>query len=161
VQIGANGVLAAQHQHVAVFNGYQVETLGNKFAHLVLRGGEITGPNYDVKNLRLAKDYLEKHQVVNPAVIIDASHDNCLLQGKKDYKRQSTVVHEVMDSLKTEPELKKLVKGFMLESFIKSGNQKIDEKHPEATDRNGLSITDPCLSWEDTEKLLLELRELV
>jgi len=79
------------------------------------------------------------------------------LNGVKDFKRQMVVAHEVLEMIAGEPDLKKMVKGFMLESFTQGGNQKLDLLTAETIDRGGLSITDPCLSWEDTEKLILEI----
>lgn len=154
--IAANSVIAAQHPHVAVFDGNEVETDGNPYAHLVLRGAD-QKPNYSIAYLKEAKQYLESHQVQNPAVIIDASHDNSCIEGKKDYRLQPKVIYEVIDSLKEHPELKKLVKGFMVESFLKEGNQKLDLENPSQVDLGGLSITDACLGWEKTEEMLLKI----
>lgn len=160
IEIGVNGIVAAQHPHIAVFHGYQVETKGNPYAHLVLRGGS-DGPNYSAEHLLLAKELMDKNAVKNPAIIIDASHDNCKIDGKKDFRLQSQVVRATIDNLKNRPELKGLVKGFMLESFIKSGNQNHESLTPETIDRGGLSITDPCLGWEETEQLLKEVKDYV
>jgi 3-deoxy-7-phosphoheptulonate synthase len=156
--IAANSVVAAQHSHVAVFDGYEVQTDGNPYAHLVLRGADHM-PNYSIAHIAQAKQYLEGHDVQNPAVIIDASHDNCFVNGKKDYRLQADIVYEVIDALKTHPELKKLVKGFMVESFLKEGNQKLDLDNPLKVDREGLSITDACLGWGKTEEMLLKLTD--
>jgi 3-deoxy-7-phosphoheptulonate synthase len=158
--VGVNSVLAAQTPHVAVFDGDEVQTGGNPYAHLVLRGND-QGPNYGIDHLQAVQRWMHAHQVRHPGVIIDASHDNCLRNGKKDYRLQPAVVFEVMESLAQHPDLKPLVKGFMIESFLKSGQQKIDPHHPEAIDLNGLSITDGCLGWPQTESLLLKLAELL
>ena len=157
--IGVNSIVAAQHKHVAVFDGREVQTHGNAYAHLVLRGGN-GAPNYSVADLEIVKKEMDKHKIKNPAVIIDASHDNSLIDGKKDFRRQAQIPFEVLDSIKNHPELKNLVKGFMIESFLKEGSQKVDEKHPEKIDLGGLSVTDPCLGWEHTEKLLLDLAKI-
>lgn len=159
IKIGVNSIVAAQYPHVAALNGYEVQTHGNPYAHLVLRGGE-TGTNYSPKHIEAAKKEMEKHDISNPAIIIDASHDNCLLNGAKNHNSQISVIRECMETFRQNPDLLKIVKGFMLESFIKEGNQKIDSGAPEKLDRNGLSITDPCLGWDDTEKLILELSKL-
>ncbi|HYV33570.1 MAG TPA: 3-deoxy-7-phosphoheptulonate synthase [Candidatus Limnocylindria bacterium] len=156
LEIAVNGIVAAQHPHVAVFDGHEVQTHGNPFAHLVLRGGN-GKPNYSTKHLKEAEKYMFKNKVNNPAIIIDASHDNSLVEKKKNHTQQIKVVEAVMHSLSEDPDLKKIVKGFMLESFIKSGNQKLNPAKPESLDREGLSITDPCLSWEETERLLFNL----
>lgn len=159
LRVGVNSVMAAQYPHVAVFDGYEVQTNGNPYAHLVLRGSSEEGPNYSVPHLETAKQYMEKQNIKNPAIIIDASHDNCIINGKKDPSQQPQVIRNVMDSLVDRPDLKRLVKGFMIESFLKEGAQKIEEQDNPEVDTAGLSITDPCLSWEKTEQLLLELTE--
>ncbi len=158
IEIAVNSLIAAQYQHVAVFDGMEVETHGNEYAHLVLRGGE-KGPNYSVAHIKEAQACMQKHHIKNPAIIIDASHDNSKVNGVKSYKQQVEVIREVIKLLKAEPELKKIVKGFMVESFIKEGSQKVDSRHPENIDLGGLSLTDACLGWKQTEELLLELNE--
>lgn len=158
IEIAVNSLIAVQHPHIAVFDGTEVETHGNDFAHLVLRGGE-NGPNYSGTHIKEAQACMQKNHIKNPAIIIDASHDNSKVNGEKSYKQQIEVIHQVMKLLKAEPEFKKIVKGFMIESFIKEGSQKIDLKHPENIDLGGLSLTDACLGWEQTEELLLELSE--
>ncbi|OIP81491.1 3-deoxy-7-phosphoheptulonate synthase [Candidatus Peregrinibacteria bacterium CG22_combo_CG10-13_8_21_14_all_44_10] len=158
IKIGVNGVIAAQRPHTAVFDGYQVETKGNPYAHLVLRGGA-HGPNYHLASLYKSQKYLRDAGVLNPAIIVDASHDNCKINDVKDPRVQMDVVREVMNNLHFHPELRQTVKGFMLESFIKEGSQKIDGCAPHEVDMSGLSITDPCLSWEDTEKLIEDMAE--
>lgn len=156
IGIAVNSVVSAQHPHVAVIDGYEVQTHGNLHAHVVLRGSN-HAPNYSNEYLYEAKHHMEMHDVHNPAIVIDASHDNCLINGKKDQSLQPKIIFEVIEAIQDKPDLKKLVKGFMVESFIKAGNQKIDEKNPEKVDLSGLSITDPCLSWDQTENMLLEL----
>jgi 3-deoxy-7-phosphoheptulonate synthase len=160
LSVAVNSVIAAQHPHVAVLDGYEVKTHGNPHAHVVLRG-HMLGPNYSVEDLSTVQQFMIANKVMNPAVIIDASHDNCLLNGKKDPSLQPDIILEVLRSIRDRPDLQKLVKGFMVESFLKAGNQKVDETHPEMIDRAGLSITDPCLSWEQTEAMLLKVSEFV
>jgi 3-deoxy-7-phosphoheptulonate synthase len=154
--VAVNSIIAAQHTHVAVFDGYEVQTHGNEYAHLVLRGSE-QKPNYSIAHLTEVKRLMETQHIKNPAVIIDASHDNCMINGKKDPRLQPNVVNEVLDSLKSNPQLKTLVKGFMVESFLQEGSQKVEGEKPANVNLNGLSITDPCLSWERTEEMLLNL----
>ena len=154
--IAVNSVIAAQHSQVAVLNGYEVKTHGNRHAHLVLRGS-YNAPNYSVKHLVDVKNSMEKQGVINPSVIIDTSHDNCVINRKKEPSLQSSIIFDVINTLKNQPDLKNLVKGFMVESFLKLGNQMIDENNPDTTDLTGLSITDPCLGWEQTEELLMDL----
>lgn len=161
IEIGTNGIVAAQYPHTAVFNGYQVRTAGNPFAHLILRGGA-KGPNYHLENMYEAKELFDKHGIINPAIIVDASHDNCKVDGKKDEGRMVEIVEEVMKNIEDHPELKNLMKGFMIESFLKTGNQKVDTaSDPDKVDMDGLSITDPCLGWDETEKLILRLAQII
>src|SRR3989338_1708771 len=160
IEIGVNGVVAAQYPHTAVFDGNEVETSGNAHAHLILRGGAL-GTNYSEKHVREAVGFMEKHKIQNPAVILDMSHDNSRLNGVKHEDNQAKAVREVMAAFKAHPELRTSVKGFMLESFIKAGAQKVDPKAPEKLDRGGLSITDPCLGGGQTKDLILELAEFM
>lgn len=157
IKIGINGVVAAQHSHYIVLDGNEVETDGNQYAHLVLRGSN-DRPNYSLADISEVAEQCKKNNVYNPAVIIDVSHDNCVVNGVKDHNAQADIVLEVVNNLKTNPELKTLVKGFMLESFIKPGKQNAETADP--IDLCGLSITDPCLGWDDTEALLLKLADL-
>ena len=154
LKIAVNSIVAAQHSHYAVFDGYEVKTAGNKFAHLVLRGSN-DKPNYSVEHITEVASLFNKSEVINPAIIVDVSHDNCLINGVKDHNAQASIVLNVVDSLRDKPELRRLVKGFMLESFIKEGRQNAETA--ETIDMGGLSITDPCLSWESTRSLLLEV----
>jgi 3-deoxy-7-phosphoheptulonate synthase len=154
--VGVNSILAAQSPHIVALDGYEVQTHGNPYAHLVLRGSHL-GPNYSLGHFQEVQKGMSAHHIANPAVVVDASHDNCLINGKKDYLLQAEVVKAVMKERSQYPEIKKLLKGFMIESFLKEGCQKLDPQHPENTDWDGLSITDACLGWEKTEDLLLDL----
>ncbi len=156
IEIAVNGMIAAQNKHHAVFHGYQVETNGNPYAHLVLRG-KINGPNYGAEYLHEAAELFAKHKINNASVIIDASHDNTRVNGAKNCRRQPMVIKEVIATMQVNPELKKLVKGFMIESFLKEGSQKIESLTKQTVDMNGLSITDGCLSFEETEKIIREV----
>ena len=160
IEVAVNGIVAAQHKHHAVYGGDQVETKGNPYAHLVLRGGAL-GPNYGVEHIMAADALFKKHKVHNPAIIVDASHDNSKVHGIKDPNHQATVVREVLAVRDVNPEVRRLVKGFMVESFLKEGAQKVESQKPESIDRGGLSVTDPCMGWEGTEKLIRELAESV
>jgi 3-deoxy-7-phosphoheptulonate synthase len=160
LSIAVNSVVAAQHTHVAVLDGYEIQTHGNPHAHVVLRGAN-NAPNYSTEHLIQIKNHMDTHQVLNPSIIIDASHDNCLINGKKDPTLQDQIIFDIIKNIQDKPELKTLVKGFMVESYLKEGNQKIDEQHPEKIDLNGLSITDPCLGWERSEDMLLRLASLL
>jgi 3-deoxy-7-phosphoheptulonate synthase len=156
IEVAVHGIVAAQHKHHAVWDGHQVETKGNKYAHLVLRGGA-SGPNYGVDDIEEAEKLLEKHRVQNPAIIVDASHDNSRLKGVKEPRQQAMVVKEVLAVMGVNPSVRKLVKGFMVESFLKEGAQKIEGCTPETIDRGGLSVTDPCMGWKETEELIYEI----
>lgn len=160
LEVGVNSVVAAQHPHIAAFDGYEVQTFGNEYAHIVLRGGN-KAPNYSLDHLMEVKHYMDTHKVFNPAVLIDASHDNCIINGKKEYLSQPNIIMSVIEDLKRHPHLRGLVKGFMIESFLKEGNQKLDDQDPKNIDLRGLSITDPCIGWEQTEDLLLRLAEII
>lgn len=154
LKIGVNSIVAAQHSHYIVLDGNEVETDGNPYAHIVLRGSN-DKPNYSVEHIAEVAEHYRKNEVKNPAVVIDVSHDNCMINGVKDHNAQADIILKVIDDLASKPELKKLVKGFMLESFIKPGKQNAEMANP--IDLGGLSITDPCLGWEATEELLLKL----
>lgn len=156
--VGVNSIVAAQFPHVAVFDGFEVQTAGNLHAHLVLRGGD-GHPNFSVAHLEEVQRHMKAHQVSNPAVMIDASHDNCLQNGKKDHRLQPRIITSVLDELRARPDLSPLVKGFMVESFLKDGCQKVAAQNPSAIDLDGLSITDPCLGWDQTENMLLDLAD--
>jgi 3-deoxy-7-phosphoheptulonate synthase len=158
LHVGVNSVLAAQHAHVSIHDGFEVQTHGNSYAHLVLRGGN-HAPNYSPEHLNQVRIHMEQHNVKNPAILVDASHDNCIIGGQKDHRHQPQVVYDTLDAMAQDPALKSLVKGFMIESFLKDGSQKVDTTRPLTIDLNGLSITDPCLGWDETETLLLSIAE--
>lgn len=149
-----NSVIAAQSAHRFIYRGMDVSTQGNDLAHVILRGGvDKYGtciPNYHYEDLmRLLSIYQEK-DLKNPAAIVDANHSN----SNKKYKEQIRIVSEVLHSRNYNPDLKKLIKGVMIESYLEEGNQSID-----ANRVYGKSITDPCLGWEDTEKLLYKIAD--
>ena len=145
---------AAQHSHTFIYRGWEVKSEGNPYAHAILRGyvdqNGVSYPNYHYEDLeKLAKLYEQAH-FANPAVIVDANHAN---SGKK-YEEQIRICKEVLHSTRHNAAIRKLVKGLMIESYIEDGCQKADGGV------YGKSITDPCLGWEKTEKLILELAEL-
>lgn len=158
IDVSINSVVAAQHSHIAAIHGHEIQTPGNSYAHLVLRGCNKMS-NYSRVYLESVNQHMLAHQIKNPAVVIDVSHDNCLVNGKKDHRAQLTAIFEIMRYLKMFPELRRLMKGFMLESYLKEGNQKLEACSSTSIDLNGLSITDPCLNWEQTENLLLALAD--
>ena len=149
-----NSVIAAQSSHEFIYRGYSVTTDGNDLAHVILRGGVnkygICIPNYHYEDLeRLYEQYIATG-LKNPAAIIDANHSN----SNKQYKQQLRITSEVLHSRRYNDDFKKLVKGVMIESYIEEGNQKISDNMI-----YGKSITDPCIGWADTEKLLYKIAE--
>ncbi|MDO8509864.1 MAG: 3-deoxy-7-phosphoheptulonate synthase [bacterium] len=158
IEIGVNSIVSAQNSHTVVLDRHHVMTEGNHYAHLVLRGGK-NGPNYSPDHVREAKTYLEKQNIKNPAIIIDCSHDNCIIDGKKLPHTQANIGKEIFAYLEKNSDIKHLIKGLMLESFIKEGNQKIDSDSE--IDRGGLSIVDPCLGWDQSKQLLYDLVKLI
>ena len=149
-----NSVTAAQHPHRFIYRGNDVETSGNELAHTILRGGvDKYGkniPNYHYEDLARLAEMYEKWNLKNPAVIVDVNHSN----SSKQYKEQIRIVSEVMHSRNYNPELKRLVKGVMIESYLVEGRQDIAENLV-----YGQSITDPCIGWEDTQRLIYDIAE--
>lgn len=149
-----NSVTAAQHPHRFIYRGNDVTTSGNELAHTILRGGVdkygTTIPNYHYEDLARLADMYAKKDLKNPAVIVDVNHSN---SGKK-FKEQIRITSEVLHSRNYNPELKKLVKGIMIESYLVEGRQDICDNLT-----YGQSITDPCLGWEDTERLIYDIAE--
>lgn len=150
-----NSVVAAQGAHRFIYRGWEVETTGNDLTHTILRGavnkhGEAI-PNYHYEDLRLLYEKYMAKQLKNPAVIVDANHSN----SSKQYEQQVRITQEVLHSRMVDPELHRLVKGVMIESYIEPGCQKIGASHV-----YGKSITDPCLGWEESEKLLYTIAEM-
>lgn len=148
-----NSVYAAQHPHHFTFRGYEVETTGNKLTHVILRGAVSkhgnTVQNYHYEDMIRLADMYEQRDLANPAAIIDANHSN---SGKK-YEEQIRIVKEVMHNRQLSPDIKKLVKGVMVESYLEPGCQKIGDHI------YGKSITDPCLGWEASEQLIYDIAE--
>jgi 3-deoxy-7-phosphoheptulonate synthase len=148
-----NSVYAAQQSHHFVHRGYEVETSGNPYAHVILRGATnkhgYNVSNYHYEDLMRLHEMYEKMDVANPATIIDTNHSN---SGKK-YKEQIRISKEILHSRRHSEDLHKLVKGLMIESYIEEGSQSI------GTGIYGKSITDPCLGWDDTKKLIYDVAE--
>ncbi len=148
-----NSVYAAQHPHSFIYRGWEVTTTGNALTHTVLRGAVNKHgnnvPNYHYEDLnRLLEMYL-KMDLLNPACVIDANHSN----SGKQFEQQIRITKEVMHSRKLNGDIHKLVKGVMIESYIEEGCQKV------GGGIYGKSITDPCLGWEDSERLIYEIAE--
>ena len=149
-----NSVVAAQGGHDFISRGWEVRTEGNPLTHTILRGAVNkhgnTIPNYHYEDIQLLLEKYEERNLENPAVLIDANHSN---SGKK-YKQQIRIVKEILHSRRIDEDIRKLVKGVMIESYLMEGCQQIGTDHV-----YGKSITDPCLGWEDTEKLLYTIAE--
>ncbi len=150
-----NSVVAAQASHTFLYRKWEVVTSGNPLAHTVLRGavnkhGQSIS-NYHYEDLiRLVNMYQERN-LQNHAIIVDANHAN----SNKDYREQPRIVNEVLHSRKISSEIAQYVKGVMIESYIEGGNQKVNEHI------YGKSITDPCLGWEESEKLIYTIADHV
>lgn len=149
-----NSIFAAQSPQVFKYRNYQVSSNGNPYAHAILRGG-VDGsgadvPNFHYETVMKLEEMYQGSELENPAIIIDCNHSN---SGKK-FKQQLRIAQEVMQNRRFDERFKKIVKGFMIESFLEEGSQKHDEVF-------GKSITDPCIGWADTERLLLDLAEQV
>ncbi len=151
VDVMFNAIHAAQHGHDFLYQGWEVVTGGNPYAHAILRGGvDARGrnvPNYYYEDLvRIAREYREQ-ALKNPALIIDTNHAN----SAKRYAQQPRIASDVLHSLRFDAELAGMVRGFMVESYLEDGAQDIGGTV------FGQSITDPCLGWAGTEKMVLEL----
>ncbi len=148
-----NSVYAAQHSHSFIYRGHEVHTTGNELAHTVLRGANNKHgqniPNYHYEDLIRLYDMYGNMNLKNPACIIDSNHSN----SNKQFEQQIRIVKEVMHSRKLSPDIHRLVKGVMVESYIEEGCQKV------GGGIYGKSITDPCLGWADTEKLIYSIAE--
>ena len=155
-----NSVVAAQMGHRFIYRGMDVQTSGNDLAHVILRGGVdkygTCQPNYHYEDLQNLLEHYEdvnasqQTTLANPAVIVDTNHSN----SGKQFMEQIRISKDVLHSCKVSKEIHNLVKGLMIESYIEDGAQKVGEHC------YGKSITDPCLGWEKTEKLIYELADL-
>lgn len=155
ISVMLNSILAAQKSHTFIYRGWEVESEGNPYAHAILRGyvnkhGE-SRPNYHYEDLILLHDMYKEKNLQNIAVIVDANHAN----SNKQYMEQTRICKEVLHSCRHSDDVKSMVKGFMIESYIEDGAQKVDG------DVYGKSITDPCIGWEKSEKLILDIADLL
>lgn len=149
-----NSIVAAQHSHTFIFRGWEVVSSGNSLAHAILRGsvnkhGQSI-PNYHYEDLIRLFDMYQACNLQNMSVIVDANHSN---SGKK-YLEQIRICKEVLHSCRHSDDINSMVKGFMIESYIEDGCQKV------GGGVYGKSITDPCLGWEKTEKLIYDIADL-
>lgn len=148
-----NAVYAAQHPHSFIYRGWEVKTAGNDMAHTILRGatnkhGQNT-PNYHYEDMNRLLEMYNKMDLKNPGCVIDTNHSN----SNKQFDQQVRIAKEIMHNRKLNHDIHRLVKGLMIESYIEEGCQKI------GGGIYGKSITDPCLGWEATERLIYDLAE--
>ena len=150
-----NSIIAAQSEQKFVYRGWEVRTKGNPLAHAILRGYvdkfNHSMPNYHYEDLRHVLDLYEESGLANPAVIVDCNHSN----SGKQYLEQIRIAKDVMHSCHVNQDIRGLVRGLMIESYLLDGCQKPEDSE------YGLSITDPCLGWEKTEQLVYDLAETV
>lgn len=150
-----NSITAAQHPHTFVYSNWEVQSKGNPLAHAILRGSSNkygrTIPNYHYEDIKLLLRALSaKSGLKNPAVVIDTNHSN----SGKQWDEQPRIAKEILHSTRHSDDILHLVKGLMIESYIEDGNQKPDGGV------YGKSITDACIGWDKTERLIYELADL-
>lgn len=150
-----NAVHAAQHGHEFIYRSWEVKTKGNPLTHCILRGAVNKHnqclPNYHYEDLRLLLELYSERSLENPACIVDANHSN----SNKQYMEQIRIVKEVLHSRRHSDDIRDFVKGVMIESYLEPGCQKVGEHC------YGKSITDPCLGWDDSERLLYDIAESI
>ena len=148
-----NSIVAAQSSHTFIYRGWEVTSEGNPYSHAILRGYiDFAGrnvSNYHYEDLLRVEELYEKSNLTNPSVIVDTNHNN---SGKK-YLEQVRIAKDIVYSRNQNTDIKRLVKGLMIESYLEDGACKPEEHI------FGKSITDPCLGWEKTEKLILDLAD--
>ena len=148
-----NAIVAAQSSHTFLYRGWEVTSDGNPYTHAILRGYiDYAGrnvSNYHYEDLLRVEELYEKSNLTNPSVIVDTNHNN---SGKK-YLEQIRIAKDIVHSRNQNPDIKRLVKGLMIESYLEDGAQGTGDHV------FGKSITDPCLGWEKTERLILDLAE--
>ena len=148
-----NAIQAAQHEQDFIYRGWEAHSFGNPYAHAILRGyvnrQGVTHPNYHYEDLVYLASLYRERALRNPAVVIDCNHAN---SGKNPFE-QPRIIREVLSSCRANGEVKKLVKGFMVESYIEDGCQGVGENC------YGKSITDACLGWEKTRELIYQIAE--
>ena len=154
ISVMLNAINAAQHGHTFIYRGWEVESKGNPFAHAILRGyvdkHGVSYPNYHYEDLAALAKLYDDNNFKYPSIIVDTNHSN----SGKQYEEQVRIAKEVLHATRHNEKIRKMVKGLMIESYIEDGCQKVNDNV------YGKSITDPCLGWEKTEKLILDLAEL-
>ena len=151
-----NSIAAAQHPHIFCYRGWEVKSHGNPLAHAILRGyvdaNGTSYPNYHYEDLMALAGRYASSSLQNPAVIVDTNHSN---SGKR-YTEQIRIAMEILHSRRSSEDIRKIVKGLMIESYLLDGAQSISDR-----EEYGKSITDPCLGWEKTERLILDIADRV
>jgi 3-deoxy-7-phosphoheptulonate synthase len=155
ISVMLNSIMAAQHPHTFIYRGWEVDTTGNPLAHAIMRGyvnrhGEAI-PNYHFEDLEQLYNAYRAKGLENIGLIVDANHSN----SAKKYAEQPRICKEVLHSCRHSSDIRAMTKGFMIESYLENGSQKIGEHI------YGKSITDPCIGWKETEKLVLDIADLI
>lgn len=155
ISVMLNSIHAAQHSHTFIYRGWEVETSGNPLAHAIFRGylnhqGESV-PNYHFEDLELLYRAYSAKKLENIALIVDTNHSN----SSKRFQEQPRICKEVIQSCSRSQDIKSMVKGFMIESYLEDGSQKIGDG------TYGKSITDPCIGWAATERLVMDIADLI
>ena len=155
ISVMMNAIKAGQSSHMFIYRGWEVESAGNPYTHAILRGyvnknGE-SQPNYHFEDLAHLYDTYIEMGLKNPSVIVDCSHSN----SNKHYTAQIRIAKEICHNRQHSRNIHNLVKGLMIESYLKDGSQRVEDGI------YGKSITDPCIGWEKTEKLVLDIADLV
>ena len=155
ISVMLNSIMAAQHAHTFIYRGWEVETTGNPLAHAILRGyvnkhGDAI-PNYHFEDLEFLYKAYSAKGLQNMALIVDANHSN----SAKKYDQQPRICKDVLYTCRHNSHIKSMVKGFMIESYLESGSQKIGEGI------YGKSITDPCIGWAETDRLVQDIADLI
>ena len=148
-----NSIVAAQSSHTFIYRGWEVTSAGNPYAHAILRGYVDSAgrsvSNYHYEDLLRVEELYEKSSLTNPSIIVDTNHNN---SGKK-YLEQVRIAKDIVHSRNQNADIKRLVKGLMIESYLEDGAQSTGDHV------FGKSITDPCLGWEKTEQLILDIAD--
>jgi 3-deoxy-7-phosphoheptulonate synthase len=155
IQVTLNSIQAAQSPHTFIYNQWEVKTPGNPLTHAVLRGAVnhlgLVVPNYHYEDLMIFAEAYRQRNLANPSIIVDTNHAN----SNKKFAEQPRIAREIMQSRHHSPVLREMICGLMIESFIEEGAQSAKGRI------YGKSITDPCLGWPDSEKLVLEIADMV
>jgi 3-deoxy-7-phosphoheptulonate synthase len=156
ISVMMNSIMAGQSPHTFLYRGWEVESKGNPLCHAILRGyvdkhGQ-SHPNYHFEDLYRLWEHYQISCLANPAVIVDTNHAN----SDKKYLEQPRIAKDVLMSAKYSPEVRSILKGLMIESYIEDGTQRISD-----CEIYGKSITDPCLGWEKTERLIYEIADMI